>query len=59
MNLLKWLRSHKPASFFAALFLMTLPSAGLYVAAYNGATLWIWIGMIFIILGNIIALLVK
>lgn len=59
MNPLKWLRSHKQASFFAALLLMTIPSAGLFIAADNAAVQWIWVGFSLIIFGNFIALLVK
>lgn len=59
MHLLKWLRAHKPASYITALLLMTIPSAGLFVAANYGAMVWIWVGISFIILGNFIALLVK
>ncbi|MBN1536936.1 MAG: hypothetical protein JW908_09410 [Anaerolineales bacterium] len=59
MTLLKWMRSHKPTSFLIALLLMTVPSAGLFSAANNTAVPWIWVGISLIILGNVIALLVK
>ena len=59
MNLVKWLQSHKPTSYFAALLLMTIPSVGLFFAANNKAIPWIWVGISLIILGNFIALLVK
>ena len=54
-----WLRTNKYQSYLLAFTLMVLPPIQLYFAAQQGANGWIWslIGMV--ILGNIIALVVR
>jgi hypothetical protein len=59
MNFLLLLRKNKKSGYFFALLLMTLPSAGLYGAVNNGSGWWIWIDISLIIIGNLIALLLK
>lgn len=59
MNSLRRLKIHKQIGYFAALLFMTLPAAGLFLAANNADVLWIWVLVSLIVIGNLIALLLK
>jgi hypothetical protein len=58
-NILQWLQTHKFEAHVIAFGLMVLPPIPLYFAARQGATTWIWLLLIPVILGNLLVLAVK
>ena len=58
-NILQWFKAHKFEAHVIAFALMVLPPVPLYLAAHQGATAWIWLLLVPVILGNLLALAVK
>jgi hypothetical protein len=56
MKLLQWFKDHKFEAHLLAFLLMTIPSVFLYIAAQGGATGWIWVLLIPVVIGNIFVL---
>lgn len=59
MNIIDSLKKNKQLGYFIAFLLMTLPAAGLLPAADRAFTPWIWILIGLVVVGNLIALLLK
>lgn len=54
-----WFRKHVYETHVIAFLLMVIPPVPLYLAAQQQATAWIWPLLGLVVLGNILALLVK
>jgi len=59
MNIIESLKKNKQLGYFIAFLFMTLPAAGLLPAANHAAAVWIWILIGLVVVGNLIALLLK
>ena len=57
--MLDWLKKHSFEAHTLVFFLITLPSAALYLAARSGAEPVIWLLISIIALGNILVLFLK
>ena len=55
----QFLSAHKFQAHLLAFLLMVLPPAGMYLAARAGAFTWIWILLAIVVLGNLLAIVVK
>ena len=58
-KMIEWLRTNKYESYLLAFALMVLPPIPMYIAAQQGASGWIWSLIGLIIIGNLIALVVR
>jgi len=58
-NLHNWIRSHKFEAHLLAFLLMVIPPVPLYLAAQRDAAAWIWGLLALVILGNLLALVVR
>jgi hypothetical protein len=57
--MLAWMRKHKFEAHSIAFLLMILPPIPLYLAARNGATTWIIILLVPVVLGNLLELFLE
>lgn len=55
----QFLSAHKFQAHLLAFVLMVLPPIGMYLAAENGALVWIWGLLAVVVLGNLLAIAVK
>lgn len=55
---IKWLHGHKFEGYLLSFLLMLLPAIPLYFVAGQGSTAWIWALILFVIAGNLLALLI-
>ena len=58
MNIINYLREHKFESYLVAFLLMMIPPLPMYFAAIHENSLFIWIGLGIVILGNLITLII-
>jgi hypothetical protein len=58
-KMIEWLRTNKYESYLLAFALMVLRPIPMYFAAHQGASGWIWSLIGLIIIGNLIALVVR
>ena len=52
-----WLKEHSFGVYVAAFLLITLPAIGMYAAAWQDATGWIWILIGVVVAGNLVVIL--
>ena len=52
-----WLKEHSFWVYVAAFLLITLPAIGMYAAARQDATGWIWILIGVVVAGNLVVIL--
>jgi hypothetical protein len=55
-NLKKWINRHKFELYVLAFILILLPSAALYPAAGQEAQDWIWVLLVLVGVGNLVAI---